>query len=149
MKKNSCTSSERKKKFVQAENSSPPPTAHRPPPTAHPITFLMVRPLRQLTSSCRVSFIDFYLVFPTNFRLVTLPHTNTVIFLACKHPFAKQTACSQAVIRTGSTITEPGLSVLRVWWNVRGACARLETRQARFWHTFSSALSWRKKGSDC
>ena len=32
-KKNSCTSSERKKKFVQAENSPPPP-----------ITFLMVRP---------------------------------------------------------------------------------------------------------
>ena len=34
-KKNSCKSSQRKKKFVQAENSPPPP----------PITFLMVRPL--------------------------------------------------------------------------------------------------------
>ena len=33
-KKNSCTSSGRKKKFVQAENSPPP----------LPITFLMVRP---------------------------------------------------------------------------------------------------------
>ena len=95
----------------------------------------MVRPLRQLTSGCKVSFIDFYLVFPTNFRIVTLLHTNTVIFLACEHPFAKQKACSQAVIRTGSTITEPGLSVLRVWWHVSGACARLGTRQARFWHT--------------
>ena len=31
--------------------------------------------------------------------------------------------------------------MLRVWWNLRGACARLETRQARFWHTLSSGLS--------
>ena len=45
---------------------------------------------------------------------------------------AKQRACSQAVIRTGSTITEPGLSVLRVWWNVRGACARLENEANTF-----------------
>ena len=44
----------------------------------------------------------------------------------------KQRACSQAVIRTGSTITEPGLSVLRVWWNVRGACARLENEANTF-----------------
>ena len=42
LKKNSCTSSERKKKnkFVQAENSPTPL-----PPPALPITFLMVRPL--------------------------------------------------------------------------------------------------------
>ena len=34
---------------------------------------------RTTTTNCRVSFIDFYLVFPTNFRIVFLPHTNTVI----------------------------------------------------------------------
>ena len=32
-------------------------------------------------TNCRVSFIDFYSVFPTNFRAVFLPHTNTVIFM--------------------------------------------------------------------
>ena len=30
---------------------------------------------------CRVSFIDFYLVFPRNVRIVFLTHTNTVILL--------------------------------------------------------------------
>ena len=34
---------------------------------------------RTTTSNSRVSFIDFYLVFPTNFRIVFLRHTNTVI----------------------------------------------------------------------
>ena len=29
----------------------------------------------------RVSFVDFYFAFPTNFRVVFLPHTNTVILL--------------------------------------------------------------------
>ena len=29
------------------------------------------------TTNCRVSFIDLYLAFPTNFRIVLLPHTNT------------------------------------------------------------------------
>ena len=33
------------------------------------------------TTNCRVSFIDLYLVFPRNFRIVFLPHTNTVILL--------------------------------------------------------------------
>ena len=31
------------------------------------------------TSNSRVSVNDFYLVFPTNFKIVFLPHTNTVI----------------------------------------------------------------------
>ena len=44
LKKNSCTRSERKLKFVQAENSPTPP----PPP---PITFLMVRPLEKTVYS--------------------------------------------------------------------------------------------------
>ena len=34
---------------------------------------------RTTTTNCRVSFIDFYLVIPTNFRIIFLPYTNTVI----------------------------------------------------------------------
>ena len=37
--------------------------------------------LRTTTNNCRVSFIDIYLVFPTNVRIVFLPLTNTVISL--------------------------------------------------------------------
>ena len=37
--------------------------------------------LRTTTTNCRVSFLDLYLVFPRNFRIVFLPHTNTVIVL--------------------------------------------------------------------
>ena len=48
--------------------------------------------LRTTTTNCRVSFIDLYLVFPTNFRIVFLPHTNNVILL--------EPHCG--------TITEPG-----------------------------------------
>ena len=33
--------------------------------------------IRTTTTNCRVSFIDLYLVFPTNFRILFLPHTNT------------------------------------------------------------------------
>ena len=47
------------------------------------------------TTNCRVSFIDVYLVFPTNFKIVFLPHINTVISL---EPYC-------------GTITEPGLPV--------------------------------------
>ena len=36
---------------------------------------------RATTTNCRVSFIDLYIVFPRNFRIVFLPHTNTVILL--------------------------------------------------------------------
>ena len=52
--------------------------------------------LRTTTTNCRVSFIDLYLVFRRNFRIVLLPHTNTVIFL---EPYC-------------GTITEPGLPVI-------------------------------------
>ena len=51
--------------------------------------------LRITTTNYRVSFIDLYLVFPRNFRIVFLPHTNTVILL---EPYC-------------GTITEPGLPV--------------------------------------
>ena len=44
------------------------------------------------TTNSRVSFIDLYLVFPTTFRILFLPHTNTVILL---EPYF-------------GTITEPG-----------------------------------------
>ena len=53
--------------------------------------------LRTPTAICRVSFIDFYLVFSMDFRIVFLPHTNTVIFMK---PYR-------------DSITEPGLPVLR------------------------------------
>ena len=52
--------------------------------------------LRTTTTNCRVSFIDLYLVFRRNFRIVLLPHTNTVILLK---PYC-------------GTITEPGLPVI-------------------------------------
>ena len=51
--------------------------------------------LRTTTTNCRVSFIDVYLVFPRIFRIVFLPHTNTVILL---EPYC-------------GTITDPGLPV--------------------------------------
>ena len=55
-----------------------------------------VRALRTATTNCRVSFIDLYLVwFPRNFRILLLPHTNTVMLLE----------------RYCGTITEPGLPV--------------------------------------
>ena len=37
--------------------------------------------IKDNTTNCTVSFIDLYLVFPTNFRIVLLPHTNNVILL--------------------------------------------------------------------
>ena len=55
-----------------------------------------VRAIRTTTINCRVSFIELYFVFPRNFRMVFLPHTNTVILL---EPYC-------------GTITEPGLPVL-------------------------------------
>ena len=53
--------------------------------------------LRTTTTNCRVSFIDLYLVFPRNFRIVFLPHMNTVILL---EPYC-------------GTSPEPGLPVFR------------------------------------
>ena len=55
----------------------------------------LVGAIRTTTINCRVSFIDLYLVFLRNFRIVFLPHTNTVILL---EPYC-------------GTITEPGLPV--------------------------------------
>ena len=52
--------------------------------------------IRTGTINCRVGFIDLYLVFPRNFRIVFLPHTNTVILL--------ELYCG--------TITEPELPVI-------------------------------------
>ena len=56
---------------------------------------IFVGAIRTTTINCRVSFIDLYLVFPGNFRMVFLPHTNTVILL--------EPNCG--------TMTEPGLPV--------------------------------------
>ena len=55
--------------------------------------------IRTTTTNCRVSFIDLNLVFPTNFRIVFLPYTNTVNLL--------EQHCG--------TITEPGLPVIVPW----------------------------------
>ena len=52
--------------------------------------------IRTTTTNCKVSFIDLYLVFPTNFRMVFLPHKNTAILL---EPYC-------------GTITEPRLPVI-------------------------------------
>ena len=51
--------------------------------------------IRSTTTNCRVSFIDLYLVFPRNLRILFLPYTNTVILLE----------------RYCGTITERGLPV--------------------------------------
>ena len=51
--------------------------------------------LRTTTTNFGVSFIDLYLLFPRNFKMIFLPHTNTVILL---EPYC-------------GTITEPGLPV--------------------------------------
>ena len=37
--------------------------------------------LRTITTYCILSCTDHYLVFPTNFRIIFLPHTKTVILL--------------------------------------------------------------------
>ena len=58
----------------------------------------VVGALRTTTTNCRVSFIDLYLVFPRNFRILFLPHTNTVILL--------ESYCG--------TITERGSPVLHI-----------------------------------
>ena len=52
--------------------------------------------IRTTTINCRGSFIDLYLVFPRNSRIVFLTHTNTVMLL---EPYC-------------GTITEPGLPVI-------------------------------------
>ena len=54
--------------------------------------------LKTTTTNCRLSFTDFYSAFPTNVRIVFLPHTNTVILLDSH-------CCS---------IPEPGLPVMSV-----------------------------------
>ena len=59
--------------------------------------FTHVGVLQTTTINGRVSFIDLYLVFPRNFRIVFLPHTNNVILL--------EWYCG--------TITEPGLPVFK------------------------------------
>ena len=60
------------------------------------LSWNFVGAIRTTTTNCRVRFIDLYLIFPTNFRIVFLPHTNTVILL---EPYC-------------GSITEPGLPVI-------------------------------------
>ena len=59
------------------------------------LSWNFVGAIRTATINYRVSFIDVYLVFPRNFRMVFLPHTNIVILL--------ELYCG--------TITEPGWPV--------------------------------------
>ena len=76
-----------------------------------------VRALRTTTTNCGVSFIDVYLVFPRNFGIAFLPHTNTVILL--------QPYCG--------TITEPGLPVvLGNFWRLEQIFVVLANTRANF-----------------
>ena len=76
-----------------------------------------VRALRTTTTNCGVSFIDVYLVFPKNFGIAFLPHTNTVILL--------QPYCG--------TITEPGLPVvLGNFWRLEQIFVVLANTRANF-----------------
>ena len=54
--------------------------------------------LRTTTTNCRVSFIDLYLVFPTKFRIVFLPHKNTVIWLELLWYYHKVWVCVSPAI---------------------------------------------------
>ena len=63
--------------------------------TARQLANIMKRrvSIKDNKTNCTVSFIDFYLVFPTNLRIVTYPHTNSVML--------QESTCG--------TITEPGM----------------------------------------
>ena len=77
------------------------------------------------TANCRVSFIDLYLVFPRNFRMVFLPHTNTVILL---EPYC-------------CTTTEPGLSVVSLEFQLAGWNDRKGKKNIAKFAVFSHALT--------
>ena len=66
---------DRRQLFFLANHNSPEQTPH----TRLNLNVVVVGALRPITTNCRVSFIDLYLVFSRNFRIVFLPHTNTVI----------------------------------------------------------------------
>ena len=85
---------DRRQLFFLANHNSPEQTPH----TRLNSNVVVVGALRTTTTNCRVSFIDLYLVFPRNFRMIFLPHTNTVILL--------ELYCG--------TITETGLPVLDI-----------------------------------
>ena len=59
----------------------------------------------------RVSFVDFYFAFPTNFRVVFLPHTNTVILL---EKYCCGTWLSSFYIKSFYIITVPGWPVVHL-----------------------------------
>ena len=69
---------------------------------------------RTTTSNSRVSFTDFYLVFPTNFKIVFLPHKkhcnlNGFVPSLRKHPFLLALRRWGRFRRLIRTIKEPGL----------------------------------------
>ena len=73
--------------------------------------------IRTTPTDCRVSFIDFSLVFPSNFKIIFLPHTNTVILL---EPYC-------------GTITVPGLPVVSLttsWSSPQKYLINCQGRQA-------------------
>ena len=76
--------------------------------------------IRTTTTTCRVSFIDLYLVFPTNFTIVFSPHTNTVILHV-------QWYCG--------TFTEPGLPVSKLHAHVRVIIYEIMTADQKSLHT--------------
>ena len=66
---------DRRQLFFLANHNSPEQTPH----TRLNLNVVVVGALRTTTTNCRESFIDLYLVFSRNFRIVFLPHTNNVI----------------------------------------------------------------------
>ena len=68
---------DRRQLFFLANHNSPEQTPH----TRLNLNVVIVGALRTTTTNCRVSFIDLYLVFSRNFRIVFLPRKNTVILL--------------------------------------------------------------------
>ena len=89
--------------------------------------------LRTTTTNCRVSFNDLYLVFPRNFRIVFLPHTNTVILLK---PYC-------------GTITEPGSPVVSTSFFQFYSLTQLLLLKACFrYDRYDRCDRWGKKFSD-
>ena len=78
--------------------------------------------LRLSIKNCRVTSIDFYSVFPTNFRIVFLPHTNWVILLESYW----------------GTITEPALPVANFSLSLGGYSTKAPFTQIRI----SFACKW-------
>ena len=66
---------DRRQLFFLANHNSPEQTPH----TRLNLNVVVGWSIKDNKRNCRVSFINLYFVFSRNFRIVFLPHTNTVI----------------------------------------------------------------------